>query len=306
MIAETGAGLHQLETDGSLKFRVQCLQKALILSLRQFGREFYEMRILLTGSRGFAGSRIMEASSEIIPSPSLRNFNEKDIRRLIEQIRPDYIIHTAAISDIRACESDPDASWHANVELPCRLVHTGVKTILFSSDQVYGGCDKDGPYTEKDASAENTYAVHKLEMENRCLDINPDTVILRASWMYDLPIYGMNNRGNYLMNMLLQREMMIPFSQHRTVTYMREAAYWTLKALHLPGGVYNFGSENDLTMLDLSLWLKKELGLTVNFLDAGTRHSLWMNCQKAKDSGIVFSNAVEGLAHCLQDYHLKV
>ena len=62
------------------------------------------------------------------------------------------IIHTAAVSDISACEKDPDVSCKANIQLPVWLVSAGVRTVLFSSDQVYSGCKGEGPYTEKDAA----------------------------------------------------------------------------------------------------------------------------------------------------------
>lgn len=262
------------------------------------------MKVLVTGPRGFAGTRIMDAFSDAIPAPSLREYNETDVQRLLDQIQPDLIIHTAAISDIQTCERHPDLSWHANVELPVWLVRSGVKTILFSSDQVYSGSAVDGPYAEEDTSPGNVYARHKVEMERRALDLRPETVILRVTWMYDLPVYGVPNRGNYLMNMLLSQQMAFSFSQHRAVTYMRDVAYWTKKAAGLSGGIYNFGSENSFTMLELSSWLKNELSLSVQFQDVGLRHPLWMCCKKAQSHGILFPSTLDGLKRCISDYSL--
>ena len=137
------------------------------------------MRILVTGPKGFVGARIM-AVMPAIGAPSLRNAAEDDIRRLVDQAEPDVIIHTAAISDIAACARDPEASYRANVEIPIAITRTGVKTILFSTDQVYSGCVNEGPYSEDETKPANLYAVHKLEMERRILDINPDAVLLRG------------------------------------------------------------------------------------------------------------------------------
>ena len=247
----------------------------------------------------------MHVFPEAQPAPSLRDCTEDDVRRLVDHVEPDLIIHTAAISDIGACERDPEASWRANVALPLLLVSTGVRTLLFSSDQVYGGSPAEGPYTEEEAAPVHIYARHKLEMEQRALALNPSTVILRATWMYDLPVYGLTNRGNYLMNMLTRREMRFSFSQQRAVTYMRDVALRTREAVRLPGGVYNFGSENPLSMLSLSTWLKEELFLSVSFSDAGPIHHLWMNCAKAASFGIRFPTSQEGLHECISDYGLK-
>lgn len=161
------------------------------------------MRVLVTGPRGFVGARIMdELGQEAIPCPSLQSVDEKGVRRIVDAARPDLIIHTAAISDIPTCEKNPEASYRANVELPVWLARIGVKCVMFSTDQVYSGCTGEGPYTEEETAPTNLYSCHKLEMEQRTLDINPDTVLLRATWMYDMPKYGVPNRGNFLVNML--------------------------------------------------------------------------------------------------------
>lgn len=263
------------------------------------------MNILLTGARGFVGARIA-AAFPAAAAPSLRRMTEDGVKRLIDETEPDAIIHTAAISDILTCEKDPDASYYANVLLPVWLAKTGVKAVLFSTDQVYGGREGEGPYSENDTAPANTYARHKLEMEQRVLDINPQAVLLRATWMYDMPLYGAANRGNFMMNMLLKQEAAFSGVQHRAVTYVREVAQWTERGLSLPGGSYNFGSENSLTMLETAYWLKERLRLPILLRDAGPRPHLWMNCGKAKAQGIQFRNTVDGLEQCIRDYNLDL
>ncbi len=269
------------------------------------------MKILVTGAKGFVGTRIVEYLRKqhgisTIEAPSLRSFSQNDIARFLEGVNPDAIIHTAAISDIGTCEKDPEASHRANVELPLWLAQSEIKTVIFSTDQVYSGCMSSGPYKEDEVLPANTYARHKLEMEEKCLTVNPDTVLLRATWMYDMPIYQVANRGNFLVNMLFQKEAAFSKTQHRAVTYVREVARNTVKAIHLPGGVYNFGSENDRTILETAEWLKERLQLPIVLKDAGKRHPLWMDCSKLKNAGICFATTLQGLEQCIHDYHLDL
>ncbi len=269
------------------------------------------MKILVTGARGFVGTRIMQylqKKEDFLPieAPSFQSYSKDDISRLLEEVTPDIIIHTAAISDIGSCEKDPEASYLANVNQPLWLAQSGIKTIIFSTDQVYSGCISSGPYLEGEVLPANTYARHKLEMEEKCLEADPKTVLLRATWMYDMPMYQVANRGNFLVNMLFQNEAAFSSNQHRAVTYVRQVAENTVKAIQLPGGIYNFGSENDLSMLETAEWLKERLHLPIVLKDAGERHPLWMDCSKLKMAGIFFDTTIEGLERCIHDYHLNM
>ncbi len=106
------------------------------------------------------------------------------------------------------------------------------KLICFSSDQVYSGCDDDGPYAEENVKPANVYATHKLEMEQRVLDIEPSAVMLRAEWMYDME----TTKDNYFT--LLNKEKAVYFSsqEFRGITYLKEVAENMEKnsVMHLP------------------------------------------------------------------------
>lgn len=270
------------------------------------------MRILLTGARGFVGARIRE-SLPVIEAPSLRGFGKKEIDALLAETRPDVIIHTAAISDIPACDAQPEASWHANVEIPELLAQgaPGCKLVFFSSDQVYGGCETAGPYREEDAAPENLYAREKLEMERRVRTISPDAVMLRATWMYDAPLYGVPNRHN-LLSLLLRaaiRREPVSYSamEYRGVTYVREVAEAMKKIIDVPGGAYNFGSENTLSMYDTVREIARQWELPLEILkDTRPRHNLWMDCGRLTAQGVTFSQTAAGFMRCVSDYQMRI
>ena len=259
--------------------------------------------ILITGAAGFVGRRLMETVPGAVAAPSLRNASQEDVKRIVEESGAEAIVHTAAISDIGACQADPEASYRANVQLPLWLAKAAGnrKLICFSSDQVYSGSKEAGPYSEEMTAPGNVYACHKLEMEQRVLEILPEAVMLRAEWMYDLRA----PKPNYLLN-VLRAEGTVAFSsrQYRGVTYLGEVAENMDRVLALPGGAYNFGSETTLSMQELTKRLAALLGKPLAVEDAPPRHNLWMDCGKAARYGVVFSDVLTGLTKCLQEYGL--
>lgn len=259
--------------------------------------------ILVTGANGFVGHKIMEMCKDTVAAPSLRHVTQEDINRIIEESAADVIIHTAAISDIGACQADSDASYFANVQIPLFIAKAlkGRKLICFSSDQVYSGCNEKGPYCEDMVKPGNIYAEHKLEMEQRVLEISPDAVMLRAEWMYDYYL----KKSNYFMN-ILNAKHSVSFSseQFRGITYLKEVAENMERALTLPGGVYNFGSETTKSMYDITHEFIDILGKKVKLEDTSASHNLWMNCDKANKYGVKFSSVMDGLIKCATDYDL--
>ena len=273
-------------------------------------------RIMVAGAHGFVGCRAMEhfPSAIAVDSTLLRNPG-RALQEFVRTHQPDVIVNAAAISDVGVCEKDPEGSYLANVVLPMTLAaaaeEIGAKLISFSSDQVYTGCVGNGPYSEDQILPEptNLYARHKLEAERRVLDIHPNAVLLRATWMYDLPMYGHANRGNFLVNTLRAviqgKPVCVPGCQYRGITYVRQVVGLMDQVFDLPGGVYNYGSETALTMKETANALLKVFGLTGDLQDTvGTRHNLWMDCKVIKEHGIFFDTTVEGFQRCAADYGL--
>ena len=259
--------------------------------------------ILVTGASGFVGGRILNTCPGTVASPSLRGMTEDEVRRIVLESGVDTVIHTAAISDIGVCQADPEASYEANVMLPIYLARAskaaGVKLICFSSDQVYGASPKVGPYSEGDECPGNIYAEHKLEMERRVLDILPDSVMLRAEWMYDL----YDKKPNYFMNVTFaQSPISFSSSQYRGLTYIKEVVENMEKVVSLPGGAYNFGSETASSMYEITKGYLSDIGRSVELLDSQPRHNLWMNCDKARGYGVKFSSVEDALRRCAEDY----
>ena len=276
-------------------------------------------KILLTGAGGFVGSRICQqwqGRYELctLPRGFLCTADEAAIRAQVETLRPDVILHTAALSDTGFCARHPAEAYRANVELPVWLARaarqTGAKLVAFSSDQVYAGVQQPGPLPETLVlRPANIYGQYKLEAEQRVLDLCPDSVHLRAAWMYDLPGYGLPIRGNLPLDLLRAAIKGEPVrfsrSDHRGVTYVRQVIENLVPAMELPGGVYNFGSGNAEDMVCTARQFAKVLGVTVQIKEESWNRNLVMDAAKLERSGIRFAATQQGILRCLRDYGLS-
>jgi dTDP-4-dehydrorhamnose reductase len=118
------------------------------------------------------------------------------LRQVFADIRPDAVVHTAALADIDYCQSHQDEAERVNVgitrELAGLCAGSGAKLIICSTDTVFDGTK--GMYTEEDAPhAVNFYADTKIRAEGIVRDTVGNGVITRLSLVMGLPVLGAGN-----------------------------------------------------------------------------------------------------------------
>ena len=172
-------------------------------------------KLMVTGYGGFvAGSTVWQAirsgewdvyALSLIEAPEERSnfhclqFDLCDSARLTEsfrEIRPDAVIHTAALADIDYCQNNQADAEKINVGVTRTLAglcaDAGIKMVLCSTDSVFDGVK--GMYTEEDMpQALNFYADTKIRAEQIVRETVAKGVVTRLSLVMGLPVLGAGN-----------------------------------------------------------------------------------------------------------------
>ena len=223
-------------------------------------------KILVTGASGFVGSRFVARwrSEYNILTPTHAELDITDyasVSSYFVQNSPDVVVHLAALSNTGYCEQNEAESYRVNVDGATNIARAaamcGAKMIFFSSDQVYNGNLESGLLSEDVVVApENVYGRHKLEAEERVLYFNPNTVVLRATWMYDREREGMPSHANFVLNIAKaikeRTPAVFPVREYRGITWVREVVEFLPSTFRLPSGVYNYGAENDTNTYEVA------------------------------------------------------
>ena len=149
--------------------------------------------ILLTGKTGQIGSelnRLLGKLGEVV-APERKDLDLLDpgqIRRLMQQAKPQLVVNAAAYTAVDAAETDQASVLATNAEGPQLLAlaakRLGAVLVHFSTDYVFDG-SKNAPYLETDpANPINAYGRTKLAGEQAIRDSGVTHLIFRTSWVY--------------------------------------------------------------------------------------------------------------------------
>lgn len=284
-------------------------------------------KLLITGGSGFLGSRAAAYYQEKyeVWAPSRKELDFTDEKQTIKAVagfRPDVVIHCGAISDVTVCSKNPELSMAVNVSgtqyLAGACAQAGARFVMCSSDQVYFR-DRDAqereeaflcPHKETEALHPiPLYGQHKLLAERLAIEAQPDSVILRLTWMYgELTKTELQKGRRNLLTLLLEairNQCPVTFSatDYRGVTDVNEVVRNLEAAWKLPAGVYNFGSANDADMFETVRCVMAAYGCEKLVLkgEGGALRNLTMDAGKLEGCGIGFQGTAEGLRECIKE-----
>jgi dTDP-4-dehydrorhamnose reductase len=166
------------------------------------------MKILVTGSNGLLGQKLVDKLSkrddiQLVATGRGENRNPQgnyrystlditssgEVHSLFEEIKPEVVINTAAMTQVDECELNPEECWNQNVIAVKHLVDACEKVDAFfihlSTDFIFDGAS--GPYKEEDEpNPLSKYAESKLESEKIVKSSTTKWAIVRTMLVYGI------------------------------------------------------------------------------------------------------------------------
>ncbi|WP_035650362.1 dTDP-4-dehydrorhamnose reductase [Flavobacterium sp. ASV13] len=226
-------------------------------------------KILVTGATGQLGSELKVLSENykdfewIFADRTKITLDNPDLLKVqLNDIAPDVIFNCGAYTAVDKAESEKEIAFainHVGVEIiAVYSFQNNAKLIHVSTDYVFDGLSSVALNEEAITNPVNIYGESKLAGEIACTKENPDSIIIRTSWVYSK--FG-NNFVKTMRRLMEERDSInVVNDQIGSPTYAADLAQAMIDILKNPEwipGIYNYSNEGEISWYDFALDIKE-------------------------------------------------
>ncbi len=259
------------------------------------------MKIFITGGSGLFGSKLAEIAmskgyevfsgyrNNVPPHGEPVRYDLLDygsIERVIEDIRPDAIVHSAALTNVDRCEEEPTLAFRMNSLATKKISEMarkyGIYMLYISTDYVFDG--RRGYYKETDEiNPINVYGFTKYVGELWVDAVGRTSVIYGAK-----PASGKVNFALWLINKLGSgEEVRIIDDQYITPTLNTNLAKMSLEMVERGiKGVYHLAGETRVSRYDFTVKLAEVFGFDKELIKRSKMAEMNWKAERPKDSSL--------------------
>jgi dTDP-4-dehydrorhamnose reductase len=241
--------------------------------------------MIITGASGLLGSNLAyyfkdkysvlglyhshEICMEGVPFKRSNLLSRDETQEILQEYKPEVIIHCAALADIDLCEKKQEMAYQRNVVATGNIVESikgaSVKFIYISTDSVYGGTKDDCLETDA-VHPPNYYGFTKYQGEQEALK-KDKALIARIN------IFGWNSQNKVCLAEWILRELShqreiqgfvdVFFSSIYTFDLAKLLGLALARDIH---GIYNLGSRTSCSKYEFAVNLSKLFKLDQNLI----------------------------------------
>lgn len=280
------------------------------------------MRILITGSNGLLGQKLVQLiiekgkdhliatarGSNRLPLAdthfrSMDVTNEADVLTVISEERPDVVIHTAAMTNVDQCETDQENCWELNVDAVSYLIKAcegvGAHLVHLSTDFIFDG--ESGPYDEEaQPNPVSYYGESKLAAEKLLIESKISYGIARTVLVYGIA-YDMS-RSNIILwvkkSLEDGKEIKVVDDQLRSPTLAEDLAMGCyLIAQKKAKGIFNISGKDLLTPYDMAVKTAEFFDLSMATMERADASTFSQTAKRPPRTGFIIDKAVNQLGY---------
>ncbi|MCE7855842.1 MAG: SDR family oxidoreductase, partial [Ignavibacteria bacterium CHB3] len=271
-------------------------------------------RILITGSNGMLGQRAVQfylknenvellatsvEEKSLIENVDYISCDIKDrnsIKKIILDYCPDFIIHTAAFTNVDLSEKLREDAWKINVKgveyisEAARAIDTHI--IHISTDYIFDG--KDGPYSENAIpNPLGYYGRTKLASENALRISNTYFTILRTNVLYGIALNSRPDFVRWVVSSLDEnRNIRIVNDQINNPTFIDDLVQAINKIIEFKKtGIFNVGGIEFLSRYDFTLRIADYFNLDKKLITPIRTEELKQSARRPLKSGLIILKA---------------
>jgi dTDP-4-dehydrorhamnose reductase len=232
-----------------------CLQALMVM----------KQKILITGANGQLGKEL-NSISEAFPffdfiflgREDLAIHDTQAVKKTFNSKRPQYCINCAAYTAVDKAETEKELATQVNAEAVgvlaavCREYNT--RFVHISTDYVFDGTATDPYKVDAVTNPQSVYGASKLEGEKLAMQFNPESIIIRTSWVYSE--FGKNFVKTMLRLMSEKESINVVNDQVGSPTYARDLAEAILQIISMQQwqpGIYHFSNEGIISWFDFAV-----------------------------------------------------
>jgi dTDP-4-dehydrorhamnose reductase len=281
------------------------------------------VKVLITGCNGLVacsltkwlnsnGAEVLGASVSGLTNPYLSEerylcydlTSAHASERLLDAVRPDVLVHAAAMTRPDVCELQPEACRLLNTEVSGRIfmeaAQRNIRSVFLSSDFVFSGNHPPHDENSHDFPAPNVYGISKKEAEDVIMRINPSAAIVRTALVYGFePLLPRSNVFTWLLGELSEgRTVRVVNDQYRMPTFSDDLAFGLGRLCNTAyAGIFHLAGSDYLSVYEFALQVAEVFGFDSELIRPVETFTLGESAKRPPRTRLVSRRAYSDLGY---------
>ena len=241
------------------------------------------MKVLVIGSEGQLGMEFQKISNSYNSlSWFFSTIKTLDLSRLdtinsfLNDINPSVVINCAAYTNVDKAEMEFNLAEIVNykaVDVISRWTSDNNKKLIhFSTDYVFDGLSNIPLFEDSKTNPLNEYGSSKLKGEIACIKNDPNSIVIRTSWLYSS--FGKNFVKTMINLMKKNNSVMVVNDQKGSPTYAYDLAKVIIEIIvnsKNKSGLFHYSNEGEISWFEFAKSIRELYNLNCDIIGVSSK-----------------------------------